>query len=162
MNQPELQRTEDFDLIEKMAREIWYHHYVPMIGLDQVDYMLDKFYRKEALEYQRKEGQEFWLIGFDAENCGYIGVSRQNPNEYFIHKFYLHTGKHRKGIGSKAFTQLTEFYNDATIIRLQVNINNFKSINFYFKCGFTIEKRLVLEIGGGYVMDDYIMIWKRP
>lgn len=29
--------------LEKLAKEIWNQHFVPIIGQDQVDYMLNKF-----------------------------------------------------------------------------------------------------------------------
>ena len=45
-------------------------------------------------------------------------------------------------------------------IRLQVNRQNFKAINFYFKAGFKIEKVADFDIGDGYFMNDFIMIWE--
>jgi hypothetical protein len=39
---------------------------------------------------------------------------------------------------------------------------NVASINFYFKNGFKIEKWADFEIGNGYEMNDYIMLWKQP
>ena len=49
----------------------------------------------------------------------------------------------------------TEAAGDKRII-LNVNkANNAK--NVYESQGFTVRKELVLDIGGGYVMDDYIM-----
>jgi len=43
-------------------------------------------------------------------------------------------------------------------IRLQVNRKNYKAINFYFKNGFTIESVGDFDIGGGYYMNDFVMI----
>jgi len=161
MNEPKLVRSHDFSIIEKLARGIWHRHYVPMIGAPQVEYMLEKFYSKEALALQQMQGQQFWMIYLDERPCGYIGISEQQSDECFLHKFYIDTSLHRHGIGSMVFALLIAAYPKTSTIRLQVNINNYKSINFYFKCGFTIESRLVVDIGNGFVMDDYIMIWKK-
>ena len=46
-------------------------------------------------------------------------------------------------------------------IRLQVNRMNYKAINFYFKHGFVIEKVADFDIGDGYFMNDFVMIWRR-
>jgi RimJ/RimL family protein N-acetyltransferase len=46
------------------------------------------------------------------------------------------------------------------IIKLTVNRQNFKSINFYFKNGFKIEKVEDFDIGNGYWMNDFIMVKK--
>ncbi|MFZ4544969.1 MAG: GNAT family N-acetyltransferase [Saprospiraceae bacterium] len=160
MNTLKITDSEDFSTIERLARSIWQDHYVSMIGQAQVDYMLEKFYRIDALNAQHQEGQAFWLIEIEGEPCGYIGISEKEKGAFFLHKFYLNTNLQGKGFGKKIFDLLLSQYPGAESIRLQVNINNFKSINFYFKLGFTIEKRFILNIGNGYIMDDYIMLWK--
>ena len=38
--------------IVEMAKEIWTEHYTPIIGKDQVDYMLDKFQSNDAISGQ--------------------------------------------------------------------------------------------------------------
>jgi ribosomal protein S18 acetylase RimI-like enzyme len=50
--------------------------------------------------------------------------------------------------------------NHPKTIRLTVNRQNFKSINFYFKLGFKIEKVADFDIGNGYFMNDFVMLWK--
>jgi hypothetical protein len=44
----------------------------------------------------------------------------------------------------------------ARAIELQVNKKNIAQ-HFYLKQGFTIDRELVLDIGNGFVMDDYVM-----
>ena len=44
----------------------------------------------------------------------------------------------------------------ANCLYLQVNKQN-NAQQFYSKHGFTIREASILEIGGGYIMDDYIM-----
>jgi ribosomal protein S18 acetylase RimI-like enzyme len=39
---------------------------------------------------------------------------------------------------------------------LQVNKQN-NAQHFYSKLGFSVREASILEIGGGYIMDDYIM-----
>ena len=51
---------------------------------------------------------------------------------------------------------------DPLTVRLTVNRQNFKSVNFYFKNGFTIERVADFDIGNGYVMNDFVMMWKKP
>ena len=43
-------------------------------------------------------------------------------------------------------------------IRLTVNRQNFKAINFYFKNGFTIESVEDFDIGESYLMNDFVMV----
>ena len=44
----------------------------------------------------------------------------------------------------------------ASCLYLQVNKQN-TAQHFYSKHGFTIREASILDIGGGYIMDDYIM-----
>ena len=154
----QLYKTTDYAAIQHLSKEIWHDHYVPMVGQAQVDYMLGRFYTPEALAQQAAEGQQFWLVKQDEIVCGYLGVTEREAGDYFLNKFYLSTHLQGKGLGEKVFDTLIFNYNDLKTIRLQVNINNYKSINFYFKVGFKIEKRFVLDIGEGFMMDDFIMI----
>jgi predicted lactoylglutathione lyase len=47
--------------------------------------------------------------------------------------------------------------NASKLLHLNVNKQN-PAVQFYVKCGFEIEKEVVLDIGNGFVMDDYIMV----
>jgi ribosomal protein S18 acetylase RimI-like enzyme len=42
-------------------------------------------------------------------------------------------------------------------IWLQVNKRNHGAIGFYRSAGFEVVREAVFEIGGGFVMDDYLM-----
>jgi hypothetical protein len=37
---------------------------------------------------------------------------------------------------------------------------NYKSVNFYFRLGFIIEKTTDIDIGDGYFMNDFIMLYQ--
>lgn len=151
-------RTEDYTLIQSLAKDIWQDHYVPMIGQMQVDYMLARFYSSSALAQQASEGQDFWLIMHEDKAQGYVGISPKGEDEYFWNKFYIASALQGKGIGEQVFRLVLAQYPDWKTFRLQVNINNYKTINFYFKMGFKIENRFILDIGDGYVMDDFLMV----
>jgi ribosomal protein S18 acetylase RimI-like enzyme len=40
---------------------------------------------------------------------------------------------------------------------LQVNKRNDIAVAFYRKAGFSVREEAVFDIGGGFVMDDYVM-----
>jgi diamine N-acetyltransferase len=80
----------------------------------------------------------------------------------FINKFYIQSETRRTGIGKLAFEALLKQYPQVNEIRLQVNRQNYKAINFYFKMGFTIESVADFNIGDGYFMNDFIMLWNKP
>lgn len=155
--------TQDIPAIAKLAETIWKQHYTSIIGTDQINYMLEMMYSYQSLTEQMTEkGHVFYLIN-ESEKCiGFISVSPMEnaTHSYFLHKFYLLQELAGKGAGTEAFIQLLKLLHPEEI-RLTVNRQNFKSINFYFKNGFKIEQVADFDIGNGYVMNDFVMVWNR-
>ena len=148
--------------LRSMAKEIWYEYYLSIITQEQIDFMLEQFYHREKLESDWKSGIDFLNIEESGKSIGYVSISGNDDEQFFIHKFYLKKENRGGGIGSNVFSEILDKYPNAKEIRLQVNRKNVASINFYFKNGFKIEKWADFEIGNGYEMNDYIMLWKRP
>lgn len=152
----------DVDEIHQLAYKIWTVHYPSIIGNEQVDYMLKRMYSKEKLHHQISEGKEiYFLIQSQNENLGYTSIEIINNTEAFIVKFYILSNKHRSGLGEQTFGAMVKYFDKVNTIKLQVNRQNYIAINFYFKIGFVIEKVEDFDIGDGYQMNDFIMIWKR-
>lgn len=150
----------DISIIYRLAVKIWNHHYVPIIGKAQVDYMLDKIYSVEDLTNQMTvRNHRFFLINISEQIMGFISVSGQE--DIFIHKFYIDQDIQGKGYGMTAFHELLKRYPSAKTFSLTVNRSNYKSINFYFKLGFKIDHIDDFDIGQGYFMNDFIMKWEK-
>jgi len=154
--------TDDIPTIRDLAHAIWWAHYPDIIPSEQIEYMLDLMYSAEALHRQMaEEGVQFWLVEPDATALGFIAVGSKGPASYFVHKFYLLQREQGKGLGTTVFQALLEQYPDLRELRLTVNRQNFRSINFYFKIGFRIEACVDVPIGHGFVMNDFVMVRRR-
>ncbi len=152
----------DVDEINQLAIKIWSIHYPPIIGEEQVNYMLNKMYAKEKLHHQiSKESQTYFLIQLEKQNIGFVSLEYTESKEAFINKFYISNNQQRNGLGQQTFLRIVNYFKEVNTFRLQVNRQNFIAINFYFKMGFVIEKVEDFDIGDGYQMNDFIMIWKR-
>lgn len=152
----------DVDEINQLAIKIWSIHYPPIIGEEQVKYMLDKMYAKEKLHHQiSKESQTYFLIQLEKQNIGFVSLEFTGNKEAFINKFYISNNHQRNGLGQQTFLRIVNYFKEVSTFSLQVNRQNFIAINFYFKVGFVIEKVEDFDIGDGYQMNDFIMIWKR-
>jgi RimJ/RimL family protein N-acetyltransferase len=151
----------EIEKISDLAKIIWQKHYPPIIGQAQVDYMLKTMYSKESLLNQINEkGQQFYLIQNKNEWIGFVSITNENNDSWMLNKFYVLEEKAGKGNGTEIFEALKKMIKPKKI-QLTVNRNNFKSINFYFKNGFKIDSVAQFDIGEGYVMDDFIMVWKK-
>jgi hypothetical protein len=126
-------QPDKISLIQQMARRIWDVHYTPIIGQTQVDYMLGRFYTTEHITGQLEEGQRFYFVLLNGIEVGYTAISEIGEGNFFIHKLYLDIDKQRKGM---------------------------KAINFHFKMGFVIEQVADFDIGDGYFMNDFVMVYR--
>jgi diamine N-acetyltransferase len=152
----------DTGLIFELAERIWNIHYPGIITQGQIDYMLARNYSADAVRKQMSEGQNYTIILLDHVPVGYYSVSQISEQSFYLNKLYVDIYLHRKGIGAVALAHMLA--NDCkgyTELSLQVNRRNAKAINFYFRAGFTIDRVEDFDIGGGYSMDDFIMVLHR-
>ena len=153
-----VQSDQDIAVVASLADEIWREHYIPIIGQAQVDYMLVKFQSAKAIDQQIKEGAMYYLIVYNHVTIGYLSFYFKEKS-LFLSKIYVKSSLRGKGIGKKAirFIENEARENRLNSISLTVNKNNSRSIEAYQKMGFKITEPVVMDIGGGFVMDDYIM-----
>lgn len=158
MIQITIAHEKDLATIAQLAKVIWNDHYVGIIGQIQVDYMLAKIYNHQSLiEQLSQKHHVFYLIKNDEKVIGFLSVSSENNKDYFLHKFYIDQQISNSGIGTKVLQLLIETINPKSLT-LTVNRQNFKSINFYFKNGFKIDRVEDFDIGDGYQMNDFVMV----
>lgn len=150
----------DVPLIAQLADRIWKKHYITIITMEQINYMLDKMYSAKSLSKQMDDGHEFTLVYDGTKPIGYISLHATDGKNYFLNKFYIEVDDQGKGIGSILFAYVLEQMPNAETIELFVNRENYKSINFYFKHGFIIKSVVNQDIGQGFYMNDFIMIKK--
>lgn len=94
MIQLQIATQNDIDLIQHLAYEIWQNHYVPIIGQEQVNYMLQKVYAPQALQEQMEQGHIFYLILVENQKIGFISIHQKNIEEIHINKFYIAPNLH--------------------------------------------------------------------
>ena len=147
----------DLTTIQLLAEKIWRSHYISIITVEQIDFMLGKMYSIDSLRLQLKDGCQFILAFIADQPVGFISISKKTDGEYFIHKLYIDTSQHRAGLGKALLDEALNRFGNWNLIRLTVNRQNYKAINFYFKNGFIIEEVADFDIGNGFVMNDFVM-----
>ena len=141
-----------------LADEIWREHYTSIIGKPQVDYMLENFQSAEAIQAQMGEGARYYLINHKGQSAGYFSFYTK-ADHLFLSKIYVKSSLRGKGLGRKAvdFIEKEALRIGTPSILLTVNKNNQQTINTYKRIGFEITRPIVMDIGGGFVMDDFEM-----
>ncbi len=150
----------DFSKITSLAKTIWHQHYINIISIEQINYMLDKMYSEKSLVEQTSIlNHLFYFIEYNNNHVGFISFNENEPYNWHINKFYILQDVATNGIGTLSFNALLKLISPKTIT-LTVNRKNYKSINFYFKNGFKLKAVKDFDIGNGFVMEDFIMEWK--
>ncbi|MGV3611275.1 MAG: GNAT family N-acetyltransferase [Fluviicola sp.] len=152
----------DIPLIREVAETTWPISYRGIISPEQIRYMLDRMYNETKIgEAITDPKQEFWLAEEHGKTLGFCGIehgySRQDITR--IHKLYILPETQGSGLGRTLLDHAEKEAKENGNTKLHLNVNKQnKAVGFYQKHGFVIAYEEVLDIGKGYVMDDYVMI----
>ena len=151
----------ELPIIQKLAFSIWPQTFREILTQAQITYMLDLFYSIPALENQVSEKGHCFLVFYENEKPqGFISYQlNAEGNKTKIHKLYVLQETQGKGIGKKLIQKVAHIAQENQNHALFLNVNkyNLSAISFYEYMGFRKTKEEVIEIGEGYVMDDYVM-----
>lgn len=145
--------------VARMAHQVWNEHYVPLIGQAQVDYMVAKFQSPEAMQSQIDSGYEYFQIQQSGLGIGYAAIRHDAPDaRVFISKLYVLAAHRKSGAGRQTLGLLERMGRERGAAHLWLTVNKGNpSVRAYERLGFRIVDAMVVDIGGGYVMDDYKM-----
>ena len=155
----EVLQLSDIEGLVEVAQEIWTEHYTPIIGTEQVAYMLRTYHSAEIVRQQIvNENYDYFLLREDDDVIGYVGVQRREQ-ELFLSKIYLLASARGQGYGKRMMDFVIEHARKHGYgrITLTVNRNNTDTIAAYYKLGFIKTGEQCADIGKGYVMDDFLM-----
>lgn len=154
----EVTNSEQVELVAKLAEDIWVEHYLTILGVEQIAYMVRKFQSPQAITAQISGGYRYFIFEYGGVNVGYMGI-KEDMTSLFLSKLYIEKRYRGNGIATQAVKFLEELClkNGVDTIRLTVNKNNKDSILAYTKLGFVTVRSQTEPIGEGFVMDDFVM-----
>jgi ribosomal protein S18 acetylase RimI-like enzyme len=151
----------DVERVSALAREIWFAHYPGIISVEQIEYMLAQRYDPALIRGELARGDCWWdVLVRDGEIAGFAACfAADEPAAMKLDKLYIHPRQQRRGYGGMLVEHVCARAAGLGCRRvvLAVNRNNRSAVAAYAKHGFGIREAIVKEIGGGFVMDDYLM-----
>jgi ribosomal protein S18 acetylase RimI-like enzyme len=152
---------EDVPAIAELARIIWRDAYSGIITAGQIDYMLAQRYDHDRLRADLAHPRKWLVQAFLGDfRAGFACSEIDDASEFKLDKLYIHPGAQRRGVGRALVAHVlanAKRQGFAAVI-LAVNKQNAQAIHAYTRYGFSIRAKTMTDIGGGYVMDDYIMV----
>jgi ribosomal protein S18 acetylase RimI-like enzyme len=150
----------DLPAIAALAQRIWRECYPGIITEEQIEYMLARMYSLDVLREELRGSIRYERLLAGDEFVGFAAYGPTDQREEFkLHKFYLLRERHGRGLAVSLLEQCEHRLRQIGARRLVLNVNkgNARAIAFYRKHGFDIAESVVVDIGGGFVMDDYVM-----
>ncbi|MDO5665615.1 MAG: GNAT family N-acetyltransferase [Bacteroidia bacterium] len=149
---------QDIQLIANIA---WPTAFSNILSSDQIKYMMGWMYSDESLQEQMDvKNHRYFLAKVNEAFVGYMSIEHncENSGKTKIHKIYILPDLQKKGIGKlllgRAITETKE--QNESAVYLNVNKYNENAIGFYEENGFFLAKEEVIDIGNGFIMDDYV------
>jgi len=103
---------------------------------------------------------DLWLAALAGTEL--VGFAHGHPlqdGDCKLDKLYTHPDWQRHGIGGRLIAEVARQAQRHSCNRLllRVNRHNQWAIDAYLKQGFTVATIYMEDIGGGFMMDDYVM-----
>ncbi len=153
-------KEDDIESIREIAYKTWPEAYAAVISAEQISYMLEKMYNKGELLSQFQQGYFFLMAEEDKKDLGFAVFSKTDLKNqtYKLHKLYVLPETHGKGIGKLLINEVVNLVRRAggKVLELNVNRGN-RATEFYKKAGFSVKEAVDLDIGNGFLMNDYVM-----
>ena len=152
----------ELPIVAELAAKIWPDAYRAILSEGQIRYMLKMMYDLPVLQQEYAAGTRFDLIFDGGEPIGFTSYGPCPEHPHFcakLHKLYLDSAYHDRGIGTLALRHVIEEARsrEYKVLHLNVNKNNKAAIRAYERNGFSMAKEVTTDIGDGFVMDDYVM-----
>ncbi|MGA2244353.1 MAG: GNAT family N-acetyltransferase [Verrucomicrobiota bacterium] len=151
----------DLTELAQLAGTIWRACYPGIISHAQIEFMLAHMYAPETLrEEVRSQGIRFYRLLVGERFGGFASLGPTAAAGVMkLHKLYLLPELQGRGLGRLLLEYCAAEAQQLGAARLilAVNKRNARAISAYQHNGFAIAESVVTDIGGGFVMDDYIM-----
>lgn len=150
----EVKTHEDIENLFKVVEVIWKEVFTPIIGSDQVSYMMVNYQSVKCIEKEINEGAHYLMLMYEGKCVGYTAYE-ESYEQVYISKLYLDSNYRGLGLSSEVF----RFYDNlgkGKVLHLNVNQGNALAIAVYEHKGFKRVDERYVDIGEGYIMNDYI------
>jgi GNAT superfamily N-acetyltransferase len=151
----------DIEAVSQIAYATWPDTFRDILTAGQIDFMLAWLYATDRLYQQVQTGEHvIHLAELDDVPVGFVAHQLDHPSvgTAKIHKLYLLPAQHGKGIGRLLLETVRHAARAAGQHTLVLNVNKYnRAVDFYLANGLARVGEEVIDIGSGYVMDDYIM-----
>ena len=148
---------QEFASLRDFMSPLWHETYGSFLPAAQIEFLLDKYFSLDGLQFYLSEGYEYRNILDDNGDRAGVVVYVDREKDTYMDKLYLLPFARGKGIPAFVFDYLCSFGKD---VRLSANQKNARALKCYQKNGFEIEQKIDVQLGHNMVNCDYILCKK--
>ena len=147
----------DIPELRVLAERIWRTSYRDLLSKEQIEYMLGWMYGAEKIWSELASGVVWEFVDLNGMAIGYLAYGPPAAGELKLHKLYLLPEQQGRGFAQEAIRRVIDVAKMAGArIVLNVNKANFRAQRAYERAGFRVVDSVTNDIGGGFVMDDFV------
>lgn len=154
-------KEEHIWIIQSLSNRVWPHTFKDILSEQQIAYMMDMMYSDQSLKKQMAEQNHHYLLIEDqGEYLGYLSYELNYKNKLLtkIHKIYVLPSTQGKGLGRLFIDAVAEIAKENGNTQLSLNVNRYnKAVEFYKHLGFEVVGNEDIDIGNGFLMEDFIL-----
>lgn len=155
----------DIPALRALADATWHAAYDTLLPAGQVDHMLARFYAPERIAEEMASGVSWEFVVADGTDAGFLAwtfLPSPSPARARLNKLYLLPAFVGRGLGQACLVHFagSAASRGAAVLELGVNKGNERALRAYRRAGFEVAESVCTDIGGGFVMDDFIL--RRP
>jgi len=154
----EIKSKSEIECLVKLIHEIWPEVFIPIIGKEQVDYMLVHYQGEAVITCEIDNGVRYFFIEDAGAPIGYFAYSLEEDH-LVISKVYLKKSFRGLGLSSKVFSYFEKAARENNKAKLSLNVNRFnkQAVEVYLHRGFKIVETVDKPFGDKFFLNDYRM-----
>ena len=151
-----LDQKEQIRRLSAFATAVNRDYYEPLLGHEQTEYHVAKFLGVASIVDQLKCGYTYYLCESEGDLIGFFAFFPRNDALY-LSKLYVDKAHRGKGLGKETVAFLKRQAKELGLTAIELNVNRFNpTVAVYEHWGFIRMGEEKIDIGSGFVMDDYV------
>ena len=150
----------DIPRLRALAEVIWHASYASLLPAGQIGFMLAWMYAPERIAAEISAGMVWEIVGCGGREIGYLAWEfAPGTTNSKLHKLYLLPECQGRGLGQSCLRHVMGAAREAGALAIELGVNkrNARALKAYHRAGFETVDAVCTDIGGGFVMDDFIL-----
>jgi len=142
-------------IIRRLALFIWPIKFRFILSRGQVQYMLQQFFNLNYLKRRLSNSEQLFLIVDKKKYIGFASIKRISDTTIKLQQLFFHPDYQNIGVAKWVMENLGL---QCQQLEITMNKNNKQALRSAYKNCFRLRRSICIDIGCGFIMDDYVLV----